>query len=87
MRINWKVRFKNPTFWALFIPSLIGLVYSVYVLVKNLPAYDETALAGLVGAVTSILGVFGITVDPTTKGISDSKRAMFYTEPNGGEQE
>jgi phi LC3 family holin len=81
MKINWKVRFKNPAFWAVLIPALAGLIYAVYVLANNLPDYDESAISGLVGAITSILALFGITVDPTTKGVSDSDRAMNYDYP------
>lgn len=85
MKINWKVRFKNPAFWAVFIPSVAGLIYAVYVLVNNLPNYDVTAISGLTGALTAILALFGITIDPTTKGVCDSDRAMTYDKPSEGE--
>lgn len=84
MKINWKVRFKNPAFWAVLIPAVAGLIYAVYVLENNLPNYDETAISGLVGAITSILALFGVTVDPTTKGLTDSDRAMTYDKPFEG---
>ena len=37
----------------------------------------------LIGTVVvAVLGAIGVTIDPTTKGISDSARAMTYDKPS-----
>jgi len=38
-------------------------------------------LAEIIETVFLLVGLLGIVVDPTTKGISDSERALDYTEP------
>lgn len=46
---------------------------------------DLSTLVGkilaVVDAVFALLVILGVVVDPTTAGISDSKRAMTYEEP------
>ena len=39
------------------------------------------SLTGVVDAVFALLVILGIVVDPTTAGVSDSRRAMGYEEP------
>ena len=41
----------------------------------------QEQVVGIVGVILTILTGLGILVDPTTKGIEDSHRAMNYTEP------
>lgn len=84
MKINWKVRLKNPTFWITVIPALITVIYAVLALFDIIPNVAEETLVNGFMAVMSVLATLGIVVDPTTKGISDSERAMNYNEPNGG---
>ena len=87
MKINWKVRLRNPLFWV----SLGGVVLTAMGRTPEsftswgrvLQAVVE--LVGnpyLLGSVT--LAVLGVLIDPTTKGICDSGRAMTYQEPEGG---
>lgn len=86
--INWQVRLKNPVFWT----GLIGVVGTFAVGVAQLFGVDLTEQAGewtnaLSAIVTSVFGVLalvGVTADPTTKGVFDSKRAIGYTEPKEG---
>lgn len=89
--INWKVRVKQPTFWI----GLIGVIASPILAYtgaspSDLTTWDsvgkiimETAnnpyLLGSIGF--AVLGFLGVTVDPTTKGISDSEQALGYTKP------
>jgi phi LC3 family holin len=35
----------------------------------------------MVNQVLTVLGLIGVTVDPTTEGLEDSERAMGYEEP------
>lgn len=81
MNINWKVRIKNPVFWATVIPSIVSLAYLVLAVFGVTSSITENvivdALLALVGALTTV----GVLVDPTTKGVSDSKQAMGYDKP------
>jgi phi LC3 family holin len=82
--INWKVRLKNKTFWLAIIPAvlmLIQAVAAVFGFALDLGDIGNKLLT-IVEAVFMVLGIVGIVNDPTTAGLSDSARAMNYTEPN-----
>ena len=81
MKINWKVRLKQPAFWIATIPVVITFVYSVFALVGIVPSITQDAVQNLFLALVAVLAQFGIVVDPTTKGVSDSDRAMKYDKP------
>lgn len=89
-KINWRVRLKNKAFWLTVIPAILTVLYAVFDLVGVIPALERETLLKAVYALFSVLSVLGIVIDPTTKGISDSERAMGYTEPYddeaGGEE-
>lgn len=81
--INWKVRFKNKTFWMAFIPAVILLIQAVANVVGvnlDLTALSQKLLE-VVSAVFAVLAILGVVNDPTTKGVSDSTQAMSYNEP------
>lgn len=81
--INWTVRLKNKTFWLSFIPAmllLIQVVAAVFGFTLDLGDLGEKLLA-VVNAVFAVLAILGIVTDPTTSGISDSKRALSYKSP------
>lgn len=83
MKVNWLVRLKNKTFWLSFIPALLLLVQviaSVFGYSLDLGELGNKLLA-VVNAVFALLSILGIVTDPTTSGVSDSERAMGYTEP------
>ena len=96
MDINWKVRFKNPTFWI----GLIGAIGAPILAYLGITAADlttwesvggaaRTAVANpyLLGMVAlSVLSFLGIVTDPTTKGLGDSARALGYDEPSDGSE-
>ena len=42
--------------------------------------YEYGAMVGL-GTTVAVLALVGVITDPTTEGISDSERALHYTEP------
>jgi phi LC3 family holin len=87
MKINWKVRIKNPTFWITIVPAIVTVVYAILSIFNVIPAVaEETIVKGFM-AFMSVLATLGIVVDPTTKGISDSERAMNYEKPCGGGEE
>lgn len=81
--INWKVRLKNKVFWLTAIPLvllLIQQVCAIFGVTLNFAGLQEQLIA-VVGTIFALLGLFGIVVDPTTEGISDSERAMSYEIP------
>ncbi len=83
MKINWLVRIKNKNFWITIIPAallLVQVVASVFGVTLDLGDLGNKLLA-VVNAAFVVLSILGIVTDPTTKGISDSERAMTYTKP------
>lgn len=83
MNINWKVRLKSKTFWLTMIPALLLLVQvvaAVFGFELDLGVLGDRLLA-VVNAVFAVLTILGVVTDPTTAGLSDSKRALTYTEP------
>ena len=46
------------------------------------PALSEDVVVNIVTALISALTTVGVLVDPTTKGVGDSERAMGYDAPN-----
>lgn len=85
--INWKVRVKNKTFWLAIIPAVIVLIMaiaSIFGFTLDLEALQGKLIA-VVEAVFVVLGILGIVVDPTTKGVSDSTQALTYKAPKEDE--
>lgn len=84
MNINWTVRMRNRQFWIAMIPAIALLVQAVAAVFGF--ALDLTTLVGRLLAVVEaafvVLTIIGVVVDPTTVGISDSGRALGYTEPH-----
>lgn len=82
--INWKVRILNKTFWITLVPAL-ALLLQTFLEVFNirLELGDTTnKLIVFINALFAVFVIIGIVNDPTTSGISDSKRAMTYERPN-----
>lgn len=81
--INWKVRFKNKTFWLAFIPAvllLIQVIAAVFGITIDVSTISKK-LIDVVNVLFVVLALLGIVTDPTTKGVSDSTQAMSYNEP------
>ena len=85
MKINWKVRFKNKTFLVTFITVIVSVVYQVLAALELVPKISQDTVMNCLLAIVTILTGLGIVTDPTTKGISDSERALGY-EKLGGEK-
>lgn len=60
---------------------LIQVIASVLGFELELGVLGDKLLA-VVNAIFTVLTILGIVTDPTTTGVSDSDRAMKYTEPN-----
>jgi phi LC3 family holin len=95
MSINWKVRIKSPSFWVGLAATIGAPVLAYYgMAASDLTTWDAIAKLWtsfwsnpyLIGTVVvAVLGVLGVTVDPTTKGLGDSAQALTYTEPKATE--
>lgn len=90
--INLKVRFKNPVFLAQLGLSVLTPILAY----AGLTLADMTTWSAvgqlLINAVSNpyVLGLVVVSVwnalnDPTTAGVKDSKQAMTYDTPKGGE--
>lgn len=88
MKINLKVRFKNPMFYVQLILSVLTpiLAYS------GLTATDLTTWSKLgevlLEAISNpyvvslvFVSVYNALIDPTTKGFGDSENALTYDTP------
>ena len=78
MKINWKVRFKNKAFVVSFVTVVVTFVYQILSLLGITPELSESVVMNLITTVINALVMLGVLVDPTTKGIKDSDRAMTY---------
>ena len=90
MKINWKIRFKNPTWWAqvvasIVMPLVVGMGYGWSDMTSwaTLGEVIAAALGNPVVVVAMVVSVFNLITDPTTSGISDSKSALERTELKG----
>lgn len=88
MKINWLVRFKNRAFVIRLLLAIVLPILTYF----GLKFEDLTSWSGvyelllkflsnpyLIGL--SVFSALNIVPDPTTAGLSDSERAMAYTEP------
>ena len=81
MKINWKVRFKNKTWLVTFLLAILTFIYQVLGLFDIVPPVTQDMATQLIAAVVNILVAFGVVMDPTTVGASDSAQALNYYEP------
>lgn len=82
MQINWKVRFKNKVWLTALLTFAVSTIYQLLALFDIIPTLTQDAVMQAVAAVLQLLALLGVVVDPTTKGLGDSERALTYTEPN-----
>ena len=78
MKLNWKARFKNKTFVISFVTLIVAFIYQMLGLFGIVPSISESSIVNVVTIVINILATFGVLVDPTTNGVSDSDRALTY---------
>lgn len=88
MKINWKVRLKNPVFWvqvavAVILPILtyLGLSWEDMTTWPALGCVLMEAIKNPVIVVAVIVSVWNAVNDPTTAGFGDSSQALTYKEP------
>ena len=81
MNINWKVRFQNKAFLTGLISLIVVFIYDLLQLLEIVPVVTQSAVMQVTEGILTILGMVGVVVDPTTAGLSDSRRAMTYDAP------
>ncbi|MDQ0221972.1 phage holin [Streptococcus moroccensis] len=83
MNINWTVRLKNKNFWLTIVPALALALQAILKVFGMDFDFGETVnnLLVVVNTVFAVLAILGVVNDPTTAGLSDSERALGYTEP------
>lgn len=89
MNINWKIRVKNVSFWV----SVALAVFTPILAYMGLTAQDMTTWSALGNMLLNAIknpyillmvavSVYNTIIDPTSTGITDSARALGYSEPN-----
>lgn len=91
MKINWKVRIKNPAWWI----GMLSVIISPALAYMGITAAELTTWSSVGNVITNIItnpyllgsvlfalaGALGVNTDPTTAGVSDSERVL-----RGGDQ-
>ena len=78
--INWKLRLQNKATLTAIIANVLAIIYYIVGIVETHDLSSET-ISHVCELAVELLVLLGIVVDPTTKGISDSSKAMTYDEP------
>lgn len=88
MKINWKVRLKNPMFWmgilSAFVLTLLAQLGVDFSDITSWQSFSDVLLKALrnpVVVVAVLTATYNAVVDPTTAGMSDSTQALKYSEP------
>lgn len=89
MKLNFKIRLRNPIFWLQVVGS-IGMTALAYnsMVPQNLTTW--TGVGNLASTVLKNPYLIGLCLwnvwssinDPTTAGASDSRKALGYDKPN-----
>ena len=84
MKLNLKVRVKNPYFWI----GLGGVILTAMGISADMLTSWAAVWDALVNLVSNpfmlgsvVIAVLGVVLDPTTAGIGDSEQAMTYSKP------
>lgn len=72
--INLKLRLKNKV-------TLAALISAVFVMLGQFGLEIPHNIQEGVNTLLNVVVILGIVVDPTTKGVADSERALNYNEP------
>lgn len=88
MKINWRVRAKNPVFWAQVALAVLAPILAYFGMTgADMTSWDvlgNTLLAALKNPYVLALvlvSVWNAMNDPTTPGVKDSARALTYRAP------
>ena len=89
MKMNIKVRMKNPWFWVSLggiILTAMGVSADMFTSWGAVIDQAKALISNPFMLVSVALAVLGVFVDPTTAGVSDSKQALGYEKPKKDEQ-
>jgi len=93
MKINWKVRFKNPVFLkSIILSAAAPVVTYLGINLEDITTWNTAfemilrAISNPVVFVSVLVSVFNAVNDPTTSGYSDSFQALSYKTPKGREK-
>ena len=87
MKINWKVRLKNPYFWfglVAIILTAVGAEPEIFTSWEILVTQIKDLLGNPFALGFVVAAIVGYINDPTTSGITDSKQALGYSKPKKG---
>lgn len=87
MKLNMPLRFKNKVTLLAIISLFVRIVIAVLALFAIKPPVSYDALMNVIKMSLDLLVLVGVITDPTTPGISDSEKALGYTELGGDKQE
>ncbi|MGX6993931.1 phage holin [Vagococcus penaei] len=87
--INWKVRFSNPQFWIQVAVSILVPILTYFgIEAKDLTEWHIVgdlfvkAISNPYVLVMILVSLYNAVIDPTTKGVKDSSKALTYTKPS-----
>lgn len=83
-KINWNVRIKNKNFWLALVPAL-ALLFQAFADIFGIKLeFGQTVdkILIFINVLFAFLVLVGVVNDPTTKGLSDSTRALGYEKPS-----
>lgn len=84
MKVNLKVRIKNPWFWVgvgAIILSAMGVDPSMFTSWDLVWKAAIDLFTNPFQLVTVVLAVLAVFIDPTTAGVNDSEQVMSYLKP------
>lgn len=76
LKINWRIRFRNPAFLISLISFILSFVYEVLALFGVFPAVAQSDILRLLTVPLEILTALGILIDPTSGGMSDRPEVL-----------
>ena len=60
---------------------IVTFIYGILGMFNIAPSITQNSVIQIIDQILMILTMLGVVIDPTTKGIDDSNRAMNYEEP------
>ena len=88
MKMNIKVRMKNPWVWVSLggiILTAMGVSADMFTSWQAVIDQAKALISNPFMLVSVALAVLGVFVDPTTAGVSDSAQALGYEKPKKDE--
>lgn len=81
MNINWKLRLMNKVTLSALIGIVVMAVFQIASLFGLELSVTQEQILQVVDVLLTLLAAWGVIVDPTTSGSSDSDQALSYDKP------